>query len=261
MIRPPAVADAFYPGNSKVLSGMVETYLEKAKNFDISSLKGLIVPHAGYIYSGPIAGYGYRQLQNLSKKKYKVFLIGPSHHAFISASVGSFEAYETPLGRVKVNQKICSELVTYDGLDFLPDAHLPEHCLEVQLPFLQEILSDFEIIPVLCGNINPDDLAHALAPYFGQKDNLFIISSDLSHYLPYEEAKKKDTRSLEVIKNLDLAHEDEIDACGQVGIKTIMRLASENNYSLQLLDCQNSGDTAGDKNGVVGYGALAIIND
>lgn len=237
---------------------MVDGFLEKAKDFKLANLKGLIAPHAGYIYSGQTAGVSYRQLQSLPDKKYKVFLLGPSHHVHISASVGNFEAYETPLGKVKVDQKICQQLLENSKLDFIEEAHLPEHCLEVQLPFLQRTLKNFEIVPILCGSINPEKLATVLTPYFDQSDSLFVISSDLSHYLPATEAEQKDKASLDIITNLDIKNEIKIDACGATPIQAVMRLAKANNYRIKLLDYRHSGQTAGDNSAVVGYASLVI---
>ena len=254
MIRSPAVAGTFYPVDPTELNNEIETFIKSAKDFKLEDLKGVITPHAGYIYSGPIAGTAYRQLENLTEREYKVFLIGPSHHAYISASVGNFAVYQTPLGEVPVDQKICAELLKQDGFEFTEEAHISEHCLEVQLPFLQNVLKNFQIIPVLCGSIDPKILAETLKPYFGKPDTLFIVSSDLSHYLPYNEARVKDQQSLNIITNLNLVEEEKIDACGATPIKTAMRLSSK----IQLLDYRNSGDTAGDKSSVVGYAALAI---
>jgi AmmeMemoRadiSam system protein B len=257
MIRKPAVAGQFYPGNPGTLKKIVDKYMDDAKDFDLPNLKALICPHAGYPYSGPVAGYSYRQLENLKKKPSVYFLIGPSHFAYISSAVGNFDKFETPLGQVRVNKKICEELEK-NGIPFIEEAHIPEHSLEAQLPFLQTVDSKAEIVPILCGSINPDDLAEKLEPYFKMPDTFFLISSDLSHYLPYEEAVLRDQNSIKKIEFMDIEHEDEIDACGNIGIRTLMRLSKNNGYQIKLLDYRNSGDTAGDRERVVGYGAVAI---
>ena len=256
MKRSPAVAGMFYPGNPDNLKTSVQKYINEAGDFKLPNLKALICPHAGYPYSGPTAGFSYCQLKNLKKKPSTYILIGPSHQSFIEASVGNFESYETPLGEVKVNQEIASEIEKQ--ITFTPEAHAQEHCLEVQLPFLQIVDPKAQIVPILCGSVSPDKLTKILDPYFKKPDIFFLISSDLSHYLPYEEAVMRDENSLKMIEFLDIENEDQIDACGNTGIRTIMRLAKNHDYTVKLLDYRNSGDTAGDKSGVVGYGALAI---
>jgi len=257
MIRKPAVAGMFYPGNPETLKKMVNKYIDDAKDFDLPNLKAVICPHAGYPYSGPIAGYSYRQIKNLKKKPSKIFLIGPSHYAYIESSIGNFGSFTSPLGATIVNRKFV-ETIEEEGIPSVPEAHMKEHSLEVQLPFLQVIAPDSEIIPILCGSISPDHLAEILNKYFLNPDCFFIISSDLSHYLPYEEAVLRDQNSLKMIEFMDLSKEDSIDACGNIGIRTLMRLAKNNGYKIKLLDYRNSGDTAGDKSAVVGYGALAV---
>jgi len=258
MIRKPAVAGGFYPSDKKELEKMVTGFIADAPDAKIKNLRGIIAPHAGYIYSGPVAGHAYRQFQGLPAKKYNVFLLGPAHFIYTTASIGLFDEFETPLGPVKVNMEICHELSKNTIFDPSTEAHLPEHSLEVQLPFLQESMKEFEIIPILLGEASPQTISEILLPYFGKDGNIFVFSSDLSHYLPYEKANKTDGHSLKVITNGLLENENEIDACGNIGIRVAMRLAAENNCHIRLLNHGNSGDTAGDKNAVVGYASLAI---
>jgi len=258
MIRKAAVAGAFYPAEPEIIKNTINEYLDKAPLKKIDNLRGIIVPHAGYIYSGPTAAYAYKQLQNLKGKKYNVFLLGPSHYVFTSASIGNFDSFETPLGPIKVNRVLCEELLKNIDLDFYPQAHTQEHSLEVQLPFLKMVLKDFEIIPMVIGEASPDRLAEILAPHFLEEENLFVFSSDLSHYNPYDIAKSIDKKSLDIIGALDLERDDQIDACGKIPIQTAMRLALKHKCKMELLDYRNSGDTAGDKGGVVGYSAWAI---
>ena len=185
-------------------------------------------------------------------------MLFPSHFVHIGGSVGNYESYETPLGKIKVNTKICEELIKDEQLGFSPDAHQREHSLEVQLPFLCKSLKKFQIIPVLLGDIPAERLAGILEPYFNDDDSLFVISTDLSHYKPYSDAIITDKHSLNIITSLNTKLESEIDACGQKGVKVAMRLAQKHNCEIKLLDYRNSGDTAGDKSGVVGYASLAI---
>jgi AmmeMemoRadiSam system protein B len=258
MIRKPAVAGAFYPADPSELEKVISTYLEDAPDKKIENLKGVICPHAGYVYSGPTAGYSYKLLSKLPDKKYNVFLLGPAHTAFTTASVENYDSYETPLGNANINKIICNELLKNDGLEFTPGSQSQEHSLEVQIPFLQKTLKQFELIPIVLGDISPQQISGILQPYFNKEDSLFVISSDLSHYEPYETANQIDNKSLDIITSLNTDKENQIDACGNMGIKVIMRLAKNSNCKIELLDYRNSGDTAGDKSGVVGYAALAV---
>lgn len=260
MIRKAAVSGAFYPDNPDQLKTMVSSFLDAAPDLKFKSLKGLIVPHAGYIFSGPTAGHGYKQLQSLNQAiRYNVFLLGPAHYIYTTASVGEFDAFETPLGTVKVNKRICEQVLKSPDLDFYPQSHVPEHCLEVQLPFLQSTLKTFEIIPILIGSAPGERIFRVLQPFFSEPDSLFIFSSDLSHYKPYQAAKEIDQASIKIIEQIDLHRDTEVDACGSTPIEIAMRLAEKNNYSLKLLDYRNSGDTAGEKDAVVGYSSFALI--
>jgi len=259
MIRKPAVTGTFYPSNPKELEQMVKRFIFEAETRKIKNLKAIISPHAGYIYSGPVAGSAYKQLLSLPSQKYNVFLLGPAHYVFTTAAVGMFDEYETPLGKVKVNLEICSQLLEQSSeVEDNIQAHLPEHSLEVQLPFLQQSLNNFEIIPILLGDTSISAMTELLNPYFLANDSLFVISSDLSHYKNYYEAEQTDQNTLNRIISLDTKNMDEIDACGSVGIKILMNLAKNNSYTIDLLDYRNSGDTAGDKKSVVGYSACAI---
>ena len=258
MKRIPAVAGMFYPQDPEELKSQVTQFLKAAEAQELPSLKAIIVPHAGYIYSGPIAGKAYAQIaKNVPEAHRKtIFLIGPAHFGFTVASVGDYDCLITPLGEMKVSGKIADELEK-KGLGFDEEVHRPEHSLEVQLPFIQTAIPGSDIVPILCGSVTPEALAEILGPYFARPDTFFIVSSDLSHYSPYAQAVETDKRSLLAVKNLDLQGEDAVDACGRVGILTLMRLAKKNGYKMKLLDYRNSGDTAGDKSSVVGYAAMA----
>lgn len=246
-VRMPAVAGTFYPGDEKELKGMVTKYLEDAKPPELEGeLKGLIVPHAGYIYSGPVAAYGYK----LMKGQKRIILIGPSHHAYFEGICESGHAgWNTPLGIAKA---FSMQLNAY------PAAHQPEHSVEVQIPFLQVVLDDFEVDPILTGNVNPSEAADALE----NEDGFLLISSDLSHYLPYDVAVKRDDETIRLIESMDLkGFMEKGDACGKMGILIAMELAKRKGWKFQLLYYANSGDTAGPKTGVVGYAAIAIIGE
>ncbi len=258
MKRTPAVAGMFYPAEPGRLREMVNGFLDAAKVEDLPSLKAIIVPHAGYVYSGPTAGVAYAQVaKNVPESHRKtVVLIGPAHFGFTVASAGDYECLITPLGEVGVNARIVGELEGA-GLGFDEEVHRPEHSLEVQLPFIQTVFPGSDIVLILCGSVTPDALAEVLGPYFARPDCFFVVSSDLSHYSPYAEAVETDKQSLTTIKNLDIQGEAVVDACGKVGIQALMRLAKKNDFKLKVLDYRNSGDTAGDKSSVVGYAAIA----
>lgn len=285
-IREPAVANQFYPGDAHMLKQTILRYLslvempEKVKeevggesgSKDSSGggkkIKGIIVPHAGYIYSGPTAAYGYHLLKNLSKDvEWKVVLIGVSHFTpFNGAAPFGEGIWKTPLGQVKTKD-IRKELPSFEAKGeedevFLtvPEAHTQEHSLEVQVPFLQTVLSKFVLYPIAAGTVRPDYLADRLLEFVRGEDVIVVISSDLSHYLPYEEAKKRDKNTLDGILAGDIEKVVATgDACGITGILTMMFLAEKLGLKPVLLDYRNSGDTAGDKSAVVGYGAVGFM--
>jgi AmmeMemoRadiSam system protein B len=260
-IRKAAVAGMFYPENEGELKQMVEEYLGNVEEISLEGkLRGLVVPHAGYIYSGPVAAYGYSLLAKQQKIK-KIVLIGPSHNAvFNGVCEAGFDFWETPLGKVRA-KSIREKLKDDDKklINVYPQAHSMEHCLEVQLPFLQVVMkNEFEIYPLLTGNIDAAQLADIMA---GQLDDnsLVIVSSDLSHYLPYDTAKKVDSIANESVPSLDIERfEGEGDACGKTAILTLMHIAVKKEWKGKLLEYKNSGDTAGPKTGVVGYGCYAF---
>lgn len=246
----------FYPAEPEVLREMVNRFIGEASDFHLSDLKAIICPHAGYIYSGPTAGFAYRQMAGRDIPQ-TLFLVGPAHYGYVGASAGDYDSFLTPLGEIPVNRPIVKALEEA-GLSFEEEAHRPEHSLEVQLPFLQAVAPDFSIVPILVGGMGAHKLGNILDPYFLRSDVFFVISSDLSHYLPYEEAVRTDQKSLRIIESLNLNEASSIDACGKTGIEMMMILADRHGYKIKLLDYRNSGDTAGDKSAVVGYGALAV---
>jgi len=257
-VRVPAVAGSFYPDDPEELKKMIADFLNKAKPRKVKNLKALIVPHAGYIYSGPVAAFGYKLLKKNQFKK--VIGLGPSHYgAFPGAAEDDATEWQTPLGTVKTDQ--LSKLTKPNLINCYPQAHAPEHCLEVQLPFLQMTLGeDFTFYPLLSGAVRPTLLADVIEPAIDD-ETLLVVSSDLSHYHKYEDAIKIDWVANEAIPALDLKKGELIDACGSVGILTAMHIAKSKRWKSVLLDYRNSGDTAGPKSGVVGYGAYAFYGD
>ncbi len=264
-IRRPAVAGAFYPGNRLFLQRQVDGFLAKAKKVELAGeLIALISPHAGYIYSGPVAAYSYKQLKREDFDT--VILIGPSHRVgFAGASIYNQGPYQTPLGLVEVDSDLANKIIAQDkNIRYIPQAHIREHSLEVQLPFLQRTLKDFKIIPILVSDSslkNCQTLADAIFKSIEGKKVLIIASTDLSHYHPYKEACRLDKITLDAIMTLN---PEEVakkgDMCGKAAVLTTIMLAKKLEADkVIILKYANSGDTAGPKDGVVGYGAVAIV--
>lgn len=262
-IRPPAVADMFYPADEKVLKKMISEYLEEVDLPDMDGkLKAIIAPHAGYVYSAPIAAYAYKLLEKLDQNiQWKILLLGPSHRVLLNgAAVTDFKKWETPFGLTEVRD-IRDEIGDNELIVDLPGADAEEHSLEVQVPFLQMVLKNFVIYPLMLGDLNTKALADYLAEFCKREDVLVVASSDLSHYLEYNEAKEIDLETCKSIEKIDIeGMQNKGDACGKIGILTLMSIARALNWRCKLLDYRNSGDTAGTKDQVVGYGSFAFFN-
>lgn len=255
--RKPAVAGAFYPGDKESLTYMINEFFKICKPCKCNrQAKGIIVPHAGYVFSGIVAAEGYKCLRKLEQDKHwKVLLLGPSHYVpFAGAAISEADFWETPLGKIKIGKLPTSDLIIENE-----DAHKQEHSLEVQLPFLQTVLKDFTLYPLCLGEVNPEALAKELKDFADQEDVIVIISSDLSHYYKYDEAKQLDDLANKYIPNLDIKNAEKVEACGITGILTFMYLAKMINLQGCFIDYKNSGDTAGDKDHVVGYGCYAFM--
>ncbi|MFA6035456.1 MAG: AmmeMemoRadiSam system protein B, partial [Candidatus Micrarchaeia archaeon] len=241
-IRRAAVANSFYAGDEQVLRREISKHLGAVEEQKLpGKLRGLVEPHAGYIYSGPVAAYGYKLLEYAEGIR-RVIILGPSHYAaFAGVCEAGADEWETPLGRMKaysIAEKVNAERPL---VQVFPQAHAPEHCLEVQLPFLQAVMkNDFEVCPLLCGKVDVKLLAEALAPLVDEK-TLVIASSDLSHYLPYDEAVKKDKIANEAVPSLDIVRfEKQGDACGKTPILVLMHLAKLKKWKGKMLDYRNS---------------------
>lgn len=278
-VKEPAVANKFYPGNPHILKQNILEYLAEAETSEEvrealkgRAVKAVIVPHAGYMYSGPVAAYGHGVLRGLDRgKMWKVLLIGPSHYVpLIGAAPYGDGKWKTPLGEVKTmdvryeigggNGATIFDPIGNELLMTVPEAYGEEHSLEVQVPFLQTVLKNFVLYPIVLGEVRPDYLAEKLAGFAEGEDSVIVCSSDLSHYLPYDEAVKVDRGTVAGIVSMNL---DKViaegDACGIKGILTVMFLAEKLGWKPVLLDYRNSGDTAGDKSSVVGYASIAFV--
>ncbi|MFA7685902.1 MAG: AmmeMemoRadiSam system protein B [Candidatus Gracilibacteria bacterium] len=260
-IRKPAVANQFYPGNPQMLKQSIMEYLEKAKPGSFNGkLKAIIVPHAGYIYSGWTAAYAYKLLRRLDQERvWKVLLLGPAHNVpFYGAAAPEEDQWETPLGLVEIKD-VRTELKESEEIIDVPQSNTYEHSLEVQVPFLQMALKNFVLYPLVLGTLRPKSLASEIESFVQQKDVIMVVSSDLSHFMKYADAKKTDLETSTAICDLDVMKMAEVgDACGRMGILTAMDIAKELGWRCEMLNYKNSGDTAGDMKSVVGYGAYAF---
>ena len=256
-IRQPAVAGAFYPDDPEKLQTVVHDMLQDVDQRDLSP-KALIVPHAGYIYSGPVAASGYHLLEPYRKKIRRVVLLGPSHQIpFEGLAVPDADYFTTPLGNISIDTGVVQQLSQFSQIQVLPEAHAHEHSLEVQLPFLQTCLENFNLVPLVVGHASALVVAEIIDFLWGKEDTLIIISSDLSHYHSYEEAQRRDNLTVKAIEQLSTELTGG-QACGCSPINGMLKVAQRRGMEVFTLDVRNSGDTAGDKRRVVGYGAFAI---
>jgi len=260
-IRPAAVAGAFYTGAPLALAGDVAAMLGEAEAHRRPSAplpKAVIVPHAGHMYSGPIAASAYAELERGRDQYRRVVLLGPTHRVPVRGlALPSSEAFETPLGVVPLDLDAMAKLADLPQVVTFDAAHDLEHSLEVQLPFLQAVLDDFTLVPLAVGDATPQEVAEVLERLWGGPETLFVISSDLSHYLSYGEAQLVDRVTAEAILDLraPLSH---AQACGGTPVNGLLLSARRHHLAPHLLDLRNSGDTAGDRNRVVGYGAFVF---
>jgi len=259
-IRPATVAGLFYPGSSRELLPMVEGFLAAAAGSEPNqSPKAVIAPHAGFIYSGPIAGSAFRCFAGDAPQIRRIILMGPAHRLPVrGVALAGQEAFETPLGKVPVDSEMVGQISDMPQVSVNPAAHAPEHCLEVELPFLQQVLGEFSILPLLVSSATAEEIAEVLERLWGGPETRIVISSDLSHYLTYETARQTDRETAQQVVELD-GRLEEHRACGAVAINGLMEAARRHGLIPRLLDLRNSGDTAGDRTRVVGYGAFAFI--
>lgn len=258
-IRPPAVAGLFYPEDERELRGAVSAYLAQHKiESSAAPPKALIVPHAGYIYSGGIAAAAYATVAGLRSAIRRIVLLGPSHRVYLRGmAVPAASAFATPLGNVEIDRELKSALLRRSDVVESDAPHAQEHCLEVQLPFLQMLFEDFTLLPLVLGSIAPDQVAAALAAAWGDSATLVLVSSDLSHYHSYDQARRIDAATSASILRREATLVGE-QACGSVGINGLLYLAGQRNFAVSEIARCNSGDTAGDRSRVVGYGAFAV---
>jgi AmmeMemoRadiSam system protein B len=260
MIRPPAVAGAFYSANRRDLDATVRGFLEAVPlGTSPNRPKALIVPHAGYVYSGPVAASAYRLLAPLKEQIKHVVLLGPCHRVAIRGlALSSANHFSTPLGEVALDTERAAQLSRLPFVGYSDEAHAQEHSLEVQLPFLQQTLSEFDLLPIACGQASAAEVASVLDLVWGGPETLILVSSDLSHHHDYETAQRMDQLSTSAIEGLAPEKLHDESACGLVPVRGLLLAARERGLSATTLDLRNSGDTAGSKDQVVGYGAYCF---
>jgi MEMO1 family protein len=259
MVRKAAVAGKFYSGSPTILHQTAERFLSEAARWGNGgprkpAPKAVIAPHAGYPYSGPIAASAYASLAQASDTVRRVVLLGPAHWVpvrYLAAS--SAEAFDTPLGRVPCDAEARDLALKLPQVAVSDEAHAPEHSLEVHLPFLQMIFASFSIAPFLVGYASPEEVARLLDTLWGGPETVVVVSSDLSHFEDYHSARRLDQQTTEAIESLRYVSEDR--ACGGRAINGLIHTALARGMSVKAVDVRNSGDTAGPRDSVVGYGA------
>jgi AmmeMemoRadiSam system protein B len=258
MNRRPAVAGSFYPADPRILHGMIEGFLAQAAPGDHTP-KAIIVPHAGFQYSGAIAATAYAKLQAAADRITSVVLIGPSHRVgFHGLALSEADYFITPLGQIPIDQNAAQSLQDLPFVGYLEQAHAQEHSLEVHLPFLQMTLGEFSLTPIVAGDASPDQVSQVLERLWGGEETLIVVSSDLSHYHDYATARQLDQHTSQLIENLNYQQLTSEAACGQVPVSGLLKLLHEKALTIKTVDLRNSGDTAGDKRRVVGYGAYVV---
>ncbi len=257
-MRPPAVAGSFYPGKAGELQAYVERSLSRAKAASFSDLAGLIAPHAGYMYSGGVAAESFASIAPSAKTFARVLLIGPPHYVPVRGiAAPSSRAFATPLGEVPVDGAAISSLQESGLVAIDDEPHAPEHSLEVELPFLQAMLGDFTIVPLLVGSARPEQVADIIDAVIDEQ-TLLVVSTDLSHYLDDATARKRDQATAQAIERLDFDRLGPQDACGFSALNGALCAARKDDWTIERLALTNSGATSGDLSRVVGYGAWAL---
>jgi AmmeMemoRadiSam system protein B len=258
-VRKPAVAGSFYPAQPDRLRRRIEELLAEAEPAPKITPKALIAPHAGYIYSGLPAATAFATLRDSAQTFARIVLIGPAHYVAIrGVALTSIDAFETPLGRVPVDREALTEITDLPFVSVNDAAHAPEHALEVELPFLQIVLPSFSLLPLVVGDATAQEVAQVLARLWSGPETFLVVSSDLSHYHSYETARHLDATTAAAIENGDWASLSPAQACGYLPIAGLLIESNRRNLKARRLSLCNSGDTAGPRDQVVGYGAWML---
>lgn len=262
-LRLAAVAGQFYPGNASQLASEVAKMLLTARDASrpASVPKAIIAPHAGYIYSGPIAASVYALLSPAAQNIHRVVLLGPTHRVGVNGlALPSVSHFSTPLGAIEIDQSAVAALADLPQVLIADPPHAQEHSLEVQLPFLQSVLPKFRLVPLAVGHASADAVAEVLERLWGGPETLIVVSSDLSHYRPYAAAQQVDSQTAARIVACDPTI-DHDEACGATPMNGLLLAARRHGLKAHLIDLRNSGDTAGDRSRVVGYGGFAFTEE
>lgn len=258
-VRPPAVAGKFYPGDANRLKRSVANFIKQAKDLEEDKPKAIIAPHAGYIYSGPIAGTAYASLAPWGSEISRVILLGPSHWVMVGGlATSGVDAFATPLGKIPLDKKGREQITSLPQVVILDRAHEQEHGLEVHLPFLQHIISEFSVIPLVVGQASSQEVAEVLEKLWDGPSTIIVISSDLSHYQDYLAASRLDRSTSANIEAFEPLREGQ--ACGGKAINGLLHVAKRRGMRVRTVDLRNSGDTAGPRDRVVGYGAWLFFD-
>jgi AmmeMemoRadiSam system protein B len=260
-VRQPAVAGMFYPEAPAALRRAIGTFLADAHQAPVATPGAIIAPHAGYIYSGPVAAEAFAAIKSLGGTVRRALVIGPSHYvSFRGIAAPSATAFSTPLGDLPVAEERIEAVAALPQIRIDDVPHAPEHALEVELPFLQTLFGALPIIPLVVGRASGEDVAEVLAQQWDD-GTLLVVSSDLSHYHDYATAERIDAQTAASIESLDERSIGANEACGYLAIRGLLIEARRRELSAHRLDLRNSGDTAGDRRSVVGYGAWVFAGD
>jgi len=258
-VRRPAVAGLFYPADPRALAREVERLLAQSTAAPAPPPKAIIAPHAGYIYSGSVAASAYTRLRAARDTIRRVVLLGPAHRVwFHGLALPSTQYFESPLGRVPLDAQALERIVDLPQVTVNDRAHAEEHSLEVHLPFLQTLFADFALVPLVVGQADAAEVGEVIERLWGGPETLIVVSSDLSHYHPYETAQRLDRATSAAIEALRYEAIGDADACGRIPVSGLLYVARRRGLAVRTIDLRNSGDTAGPRESVVGYGAYLV---
>lgn len=257
-VRPPAVAGTFYPGDANELRNEIAGFLRNAEGVGPPP-KAMVVPHAGYQFSGPVSASGYALLEQVRQTIKRVILLGPSHRVPLQGlATMRANGFATPLGVIPIDRAAVTRALELPQVQAIEQAHRQEHSLEVHLPLLQVTLDEFSLVPFVIGKASADEVAEVLDLLWTNDETLVVVSSDLSHYKPYAIAQAIDGETSEMIEGCQWQQLSGERACGYCGIRGLLKVAKERGLNIKAVDLRNSGDTSGSKGQVVGYGSYVV---
>ena len=260
VVRPTAVAGAFYPGTAPELQAMLARCWDDAKITVGPVPKAIIAPHAGFIYSGGVAASAYARIKPARARIRRVILLGPCHRVAVNGlALSGADAFETPLGPIEIDKDAAALIADLPQVQVFDATHAQEHSLEVHLPFLKSVIDEFKLLPIVVGQAAPADVAQVLEKLWGGAETLIVLSSDLSHFLDYENAQAIDARTCQAIENLNPGSIERDGACGRFPVGGLLALAKARGMTVETVDMRNSGDTAGPRDRVVGYGSWLFM--